>query len=270
MTDQLLGMHRQVAGHAVIEELLRQQAGVPERNWFGRLLGVSPLGAESQPWYRGALGEIAIGRILATLPPDWMVFHALPVGKKGADIDHLVIGPGGIFTVNTKNHSGKNVWVGGQTLMVSGQKQKHIPNADFEATRVTKILSERMPSVPPAQPVLAILDPKSLSVKAKPNHTTVLSAAWLRRWLVKRPVVLSAERLVELAVIIDDPATWAAPLFPPTESADQRFAALHTAVRGAAHRRMAVAVLGTVALVGALWLAVPMVLAAYIAAVTGL
>jgi hypothetical protein len=270
MTNQLLGMHQQVAGHSVIEELLRQQAGVPKRNWFGRLVGGSPLGAESQPWYRGALGEIAVGRILATLPPEWTVFHALPVGKKGADIDHLVIGPGGIFTINTKNHSGKKVWVAGQTLMVSGQKQKHIPNADFEATRVTKILRERMPSLPAAQPVLAVLDPTSLSVKAKPDHTTVLTAARLRRWMVKRPVVLSSEELAELAMIVDDPASWAAPLFPPTENARLRFAELHAAVRGAARRRMAVTLLSTAAVVGALWLAMPMIGAVYIEAVTGL
>jgi hypothetical protein len=270
MTDQLHGMHRQVAGQSVIDELLRQQAGVPERTWFGRLVGHSPLGAESQPWYRGALGEIAVGGILATLSAEWSVFHALPVGSKGSDIDHLVIGPGGVFTINTKNHSGKSVWVAGQTLMVSGQKQKHIRNADFEATRVTKILRERMPLLPHAQPVLAILEPKSLTVKAKPEHTTVLSAARLRRWLAKRPAVLSAEQLAVLAVVVDDPATWAAPLFAPAEDAGRRFAELHAAVRGARRRRTAIATLGTAALVGVLWLVGPMVGAAYIAAVTGL
>ena len=118
MTDIAPGMRGQTAGQSVIEELLRQQLGTRERNWFGRLIGDSPLGADSLPWYRGALGEIAVGRILATLPADWTVFHALPIGKKGADIDHVVIGPGGIFTINTKNHSGKAVWVAGHTLMV--------------------------------------------------------------------------------------------------------------------------------------------------------
>jgi hypothetical protein len=270
MTDQLLGMHRQVAGQSVIEELLRRQLAAPQRNWFRRVLGGSPLTVESQPWYRGALGEIAVGRILATLPSEWTVFHALPVGKKGADIDHLVIGPGGVFTINTKNHSGKSVWVAGHTLMVSGQKQPHIRNADYEAARVTKILRERAPWLPPAQPVLAIVDPKSLTVKAKPEHTTVLSAARLRRWLAKRPTVLSAEQLAEIAMVVDDPATWAEPPLPPAENAGRRFAELHAAVRGAHRRRMAFAALGAAALIGVLWLAGPMVGAAYIAAVTGL
>ena len=270
MTDQTTGMRQQLAGQSVIEELLRQQLGVPDRNWFGRLIGDSPLGPDSGPWYRGALGEMAVGRILATLPPEWTVFHALPIGKKGADIDHLVIGPGGIVTINTKNHSGKSVWVAGQTLLVSGQKQQHIPKADFEATRVTKLLSERMPLLPPAQPVLAILDPKSLSVKAKPEHTTVLSAARLRRWLVKRPVELTNEQLAELVMIIDDPVTWPAPLLPPTENARLRFAELDTLVRAARRRKMGVGVLGAAAAVAGIWFVTPLVLAAYIAAMTGL
>ena len=269
MTDQRTGMRQQVAGQSVIEELLRQQVSAPERNWFGRLIGDSPLGPDSAPWYRGALGEMAVGRILATLPDEWTVFHALPIGKKGADIDHLVIGPGGIVTINTKNHSGKSVWVAGQTLMVSGQKVKHIPKADYEATRVTKLLNERMPLLPPARPVLAILDPKSLSIKAKPERTTVLSAARLRRWLVKLPVVLTSEQLFELTAIIDDPTTWAVPPFPATENAGARFAELDDLVRAAQRRKMGLALLGSAALVAVLWIAGPMILAAYMAVVTG-
>jgi hypothetical protein len=34
--------------------------------------------------------------------PRWRCRHSIPVGSNGADIDHLVIGPGGVFTLNTK------------------------------------------------------------------------------------------------------------------------------------------------------------------------
>lgn len=269
MNEQVMGMRQQQAGQSVIEELLRQQVGAPERTWFGRLIGVSPLGPNSVSWYRGAVGELAVGRILATLPDEWVAFHALPIGKKGADIDHLVIGPGGIVTINTKNHSGKSVWVGGQTLMVSGQKVPHIRNADFEATRVTTLLRERMPLLPAAQPVLAILDPKTLNVKAKPEHVTVLSAARLRRWLVKRPVVLSPDQLAELTAIINERSTWPPAVLPPVENAPALFAGLDAEVRAAHGRRRLVSVLGTATLVVGGWFASQGILHAYISAVTG-
>jgi hypothetical protein len=41
----------------------------------------------------------------------WHVLHAVPIGTRGTDIDHVVIGPFGLVTVNTKTTS-TSVWVG--------------------------------------------------------------------------------------------------------------------------------------------------------------
>lgn len=73
-----------------------------------RLLGVHD---EEHAWRKGAEGERAVGRRLDRLERDgWTVIHDLTVGSRGANIDHLVIGPGGVFVINTKNHLGKRVW----------------------------------------------------------------------------------------------------------------------------------------------------------------
>ena len=125
MTTQLPGMSDQIAAQSVIGELLRQQLSMPQRTRFARFLGINPLAPDSIAWYRGALGEIEVGKILSRLPPEWRVFHALPIGKAGADIDHLVIGPGGIFTINTKHHRGKKIWIAEQSFLGNGQKQPY-------------------------------------------------------------------------------------------------------------------------------------------------
>lgn len=264
-------MRQQPAAQAVIEELLRLQGSVPPRSRFARVFGHSPLGGESSSWYRGAQGEIIVGGILATLPPEWTAFHALPVGKKGADIDHLVIGPGGIFTINTKHHKNKPIWVAGRTLMVSGQKQPHIPSAEFEAKRVTKLVTERMPDVAPAQPILTLVNPKSLSIKTKPKLVKVVAAVSLRRWLLARPAILSSAELAELEAIIDDPATWPPGFLPPSENARECFDALDREVRVAAVRRALWRLFGTAVAVVALIVVGPpllsIVMDAYIAAV---
>ncbi|WP_345068595.1 nuclease-related domain-containing protein [Leifsonia kafniensis] len=255
-------MRQQFAAQAVIEELLRQQSRTPPRTGFGRFFGYSPLGADSLSWYQGAQGEIVVGAILDGMPPEWMVFHAVPIGTKGADIDHLIIGPGGVFTINTKHHRDKAVWVAGRTLMVSGQKQPHIRNSEFEAKRVTKMLAERMPQLAPAQPVLALVSPKSLSIK-KPSETVkVLTAGSLRRWLLARPAVMSAAEALELAAIFDDPATWPPATLPPTENAQERFDALTREVRSARVRRTLWKLLGVVAVAALLVLVGPQLIAA--------
>jgi hypothetical protein len=57
-------------------------------------------------WSRGAEGEEVVGRIIEGLAAEgWCVIHDISFGR--GNIDHIVIGPGGIFTVETKSHAGK-------------------------------------------------------------------------------------------------------------------------------------------------------------------
>lgn len=155
------GVRDRISAKSVIEELLRQQQVVPPRSGFGKFWGYSTLATDSVGWYRGTLVEIEVGKILSRLPLEWRVFHAVPIGKAGADIYHLVLGPGGIFTINTKHHRGKKIWVAERSFLVNGQKQPYFRNSKFEAARVTKILREPMPLLRPAQAVIALVSPAS-------------------------------------------------------------------------------------------------------------
>ena len=49
------------------------------------------------------------------------MLDAVPVGTGSTDIDHVLVGPGGVFTINTKHHLGQPVWVARRTLMVAGE-----------------------------------------------------------------------------------------------------------------------------------------------------
>lgn len=264
MTMQAPTMGERFAAQAVIEELLRQHTGTPERSAFARFFGYSPLAEGSASWYLGAKGEIEVGKILATLPPEWTVFHALPISTKGADIDHLVVGPGGVVTINTKNHRNKAVWVAGNTMLVSGQKQPHIRNAVFEADRVTTLLQKRMPQLPAAQPAIALVSPKSLTFKKRPERVKVVAATGLRRWLLKLPTTLPAADVLELAAIIDAPGTWPHPVFPPIEHARARFSALDAEVRAARVRRTLWKMTASVAFLGGFLMVGPPVVTAII------
>jgi hypothetical protein len=201
-------LHQRMAGHCVISELLSVQRTARPRSGLARLLGSSPLLQDAKPWYRGALGEIAVGRLLAKLPDGWHVLHAVPVGRGSSDIDHIVIGPGGVFTINTKNHSGQKVWVAGRTFMVAGQKQQHIRNAEHEAERAARLLSAATDTQMGVTPIVAVVDPQSLTVREKPAKVVVLTAAQLVRWLKKRPQVFTADQVARMLRAADAPATW--------------------------------------------------------------
>lgn len=54
---------------------------------------------------RGAQAEEMVQRILALLPDTYHVFHDLPCPL--GNIDHIAVGPTGIFVIETKSHNGK-------------------------------------------------------------------------------------------------------------------------------------------------------------------
>ncbi|MCD1268059.1 NERD domain-containing protein [Microbacterium sp. MEC084] len=221
---------------SVIAECLRAQASVAKRERLARVIGRSPLSADSRPWYLGALGELDVARRLAALGPDWAVAHSIPIGTRGSDIDHLVVGPAGVFTINSKFHEGARVWVGSRRLLVNGQKTDHIRNARFEASRVKKVLTDI--GAPPVVPIVAVVGAREVVVKAAPIDVFVLRAEKLTRWLAKRPVVLSSDQLSAARQAIVDPRRWGVQV-ELTAGDYERFAALRREVKGAKRTRLA-------------------------------
>jgi Nuclease-related domain len=58
---------------------------------------------DPERWLRGAAGEAATARVLARLPARrWAVWHDLRVPGSRANLDHLLIGPTGVWVVDTK------------------------------------------------------------------------------------------------------------------------------------------------------------------------
>jgi hypothetical protein len=63
---------------------------------------------EAQAWQRGAAGERHVARLLEPLVQQgWGVNHDLRVPGSKANIDHVVVGPPGIFAIDTKNYRGR-------------------------------------------------------------------------------------------------------------------------------------------------------------------
>lgn len=231
-------MRERLAAQSIIEVLLLEQSLVPPRSALAKLFGRSPLGAAGLMWYRGAKAEIAVAGLLGGLSPEWTVFHALPAGSEGTDIDHVVVGPGGVFTIHTKLHRGKKVRVAGRTVVVEGERMPHIRRAEVEAARVTTLLRERMLLRASVRPVVAIVGAKDVTVYQKPAQVKVIEAAELTPWLATRPPMLNPEDRITAADIIDSPETWnALPTAHPQELLE-RFAQLDKSVRDARTQRL--------------------------------
>jgi hypothetical protein len=68
-----------------------------------------------EQWQSGAVGETRTGRELAKLDDQWLVIHDLQ-RRGGANVDHIVVGPAGVFLLDSKN-IGAEVRIDGDDLV---------------------------------------------------------------------------------------------------------------------------------------------------------
>lgn len=81
------------------------------------LLGVQGRALERfGAFLKGARGEEMVARELALLPGSFEVFHGLPDPSGGGDLDHVVVGPGGVAVLETKHWSGPVTYQSGEVF----------------------------------------------------------------------------------------------------------------------------------------------------------
>jgi hypothetical protein len=233
-------LKRRVPGQSVMEELLDGHGARDSRGRLARVLGVHPLKGDSRPWYWGALGERAVGRTLAALGPEWTVLHAVPVGEKSSDIDHVVIGPTGVFTINTKRHPGQNVWTAKGTLMIAGTRYPYVRNSEHEAARAGKLLSAAVLQHVPASAAIVVVGARQVTVKEKHRTVAVLRQDQLLRWITRRPVIYTEQQVALLSAAAAQPSTWrrTVPVLRDPTEVVLPFEALHGLVEQARRRRI--------------------------------
>jgi hypothetical protein len=98
------------------------------------------LGLQYPSWRRGWIGEQRVTEtLLAGLSDEYSLFNNVMLkDKKGGDIDHIVVGPSGVFVVETKNFRGKISYYEDNWEGVGRQSPSR--QARSNATRIRKVL----------------------------------------------------------------------------------------------------------------------------------
>src|SRR5215207_355328 len=153
---------------------------------------------EAVAWRRGAAGERRTARLLGPLERDgWAVLHDLAVPRGQANIDHLVIGPGGVFVIDSKQYRGRlqldstgRLWHGRYPLAPA------LGAVSFEADQAALVLTD------PDVVVVPILADHGTQVpwgKVVADGVPVVAARRLPSMLGQLPAVLGPERVAGLA-----------------------------------------------------------------------
>jgi Nuclease-related domain len=133
-------------------QVLTIQAGLPHGGLVG--LAVAALvgwrlrfrpSEQARTWQRGAQGERQTARLLDRLTRDgFVVFHDLAVPGSPANVDHIVIGPTGLFVIDSKQWTG-SVHQGADGLVWHNHYRldRTLETARWEADTISRLLGTR-------------------------------------------------------------------------------------------------------------------------------
>jgi len=145
-------------------------------------------------WHRGAVGEEHVGKIIDGLREQgWLAIHDAPTGR--GNIDHILVGPAGLFTVETKSHRGR---IDPDRIDQAMLKQAYAESKAVE--RITGLVVE---------PLLVFSQAYLMKRPvARRRGVTILPARMLPRFLASRPQGIPAARVAavhaSLAAALDD------------------------------------------------------------------
>jgi hypothetical protein len=149
-------------------------------------------------WRRGAVGERRTARLLNPLERQgWAVLHDLAVRGSRANLDHLVIGPGGVFVIDSKQYRGRlqfdpsgRLWHGRFPLAAA------LRAVSFEADQAAQVLTDPDMVV---VPIVAVHGTQVPWGKVVVDGVPVVAARRLPSMLRELPAVLGPERVAALA-----------------------------------------------------------------------
>jgi hypothetical protein len=244
-------LRERVAGQSAMAAVVRAQGSAPRRGPIARVLGVSPLTPEARSHYRGALGELLVGDVLENLGPTWDVLHDLPLGD--SVLDHLLIGRAGVFSVRAANYGRNDVVVDGSAITAGGQHIDDVADAAAEAAEVSRLLTGAVGKPVRVRPLLVVVAPLRLTIRAAPAAVRVISSRELGGILARAPRTLTGEEVAQVSDLADLESSWPATGDPAlatpdldTQKLHRDFGTIRTSVNDALVRRILWTVAATI------------------------
>ena len=163
---------------------------------FGALFAVSAIAVafwwrrgllRVESFFKGARGEEAMAGMLARLSDDWHIYHDFVAGKY--HVDHVLVGPAGVFAVETKNWRDQVALESGE-LIAGGHVPDHPPiaQATAEAKAVGAVLA-RAGWTGEVFPVVCFASGTFKDGFAQSGKVLVANAEAFLKWLVAQPSV---------------------------------------------------------------------------------
>lgn len=183
----------------------RQAFGVP----IAALIGVVILLEAALPrqstvaWATGAEGEERTASYLDPLASEgYVVFHDRKIPLSKANVDHIVIGPTGVFVVETKNVAG-DLRVRGDEVRIGGRRIAIVEEVGREVDATWNAVASVL--APKGLPVIAVVCAHRADLpffRRSVASIRIVSGRGLARYIRDQPQVLSTAEVQELRRLV--------------------------------------------------------------------
>lgn len=153
--------------------------------WIGgMLLAYKVISPQSKRWEQGAAGEEKVGDVIEAMgPKGWLPIHDVELGR--GNVDHVLVGPAGVFTIETKSHRGE--------IAVTRIPRAMLSQAYAQSKRIEAIVGL------PVTPLLVFSDAYLLGkVPAKRRGVLILPARMLAGHLGRYATLYSPQEAASL------------------------------------------------------------------------
>ena len=171
-----------------------------------------------------AVAEKKVAGVLGRLGPGWRVLHSVPVGPDKPEVSHLVIGPGGVFTLSSR------VWrsayrtrpqvvkdkieaqVMADNIRIYGETMPWISEARAQAWRTARALTAAAGEPVYVRPAVILLGVDEVRVYKPADRVEVLTRGLLLKWLERFPHELHSASVNRIYSAARRGDTWVDPL----------------------------------------------------------
>jgi hypothetical protein len=157
----------------------------------------------------------SVGRRLARLGPGWQVLDDVPWSDY--PVDHLVVGPGGVFAVTACYDARSVICLGSESLLVDDQRVSHGRDSRQAAADISARLSDRVGCPVPVTALVLIVGDRRFVTPDQPADAAVrvVTPAGAARWLRRRPVAWTDFGVERIYAAACDRSTWTAAATDP-------------------------------------------------------
>lgn len=173
---------------ASVFAFLDEFEAMPRTRLVAQLIGRDPVPRKLRSRYVEASGDVAVLDVLSHLGACWWSRRA---GATGDDVEHIVLGPAGVFSVLIRHHPGGSVWIDGRIILVDGERRPDIRDAESCGVRVTQLMSDALGSRVDVTPCLVLVGHRNLTVAKPPRRVAVTTLRDIRTWVRSLRKVLS-------------------------------------------------------------------------------